>query len=106
MLVYIPDVVASEVIAGLDARGARRFGPPGREGRTATGAALLPGRSPAAWAEALGERGIAVAAGHAYAERLTTDHLDRPDGVLRISLAHYSDRSDLAALFGALDDLA
>jgi cysteine desulfurase family protein (TIGR01976 family) len=95
----------AELLAGLDARGARRYGRAGVEGRTATVAFTLPNASPAAVAAHLGERGVAVAAGHAYAERLAVRHLGLPEGAVRVSLAHYSDRSDLAALFAGLDEL-
>jgi cysteine desulfurase family protein (TIGR01976 family) len=97
--------LAAELIAGLDARGARRYGRAGGAGRTATVAFTLPGVAPGEVAAHLGERGVAVAAGHAYAERLAVRHLGLPDGAVRVSLAHYSDRSDLAALFAGLDAL-
>ncbi len=93
------------LLAGLDARGAIRYGLEGVEGRTATVAFTVPGRSPLAVAAHLGRHGIAVAAGHAYAERLATHHLGLPDGAVRASLLHYSDASDVAALLGALDEL-
>lgn len=91
--------------AGLDERGATRYGLRGAEGRTATLAFTLPGRSPAVVAEHLGRHRIAVAAGHAYAERLASHHLGLADGVVRASLVHYSDASDVEALLGALDEL-
>lgn len=94
-----------ELLDGLDARGAHRFGRRGVDGRTATVAFTLPGVGQAEIAERLGDSGVAVAAGHAYAERLATEHLGLPDGAVRVSLAHYSDRSDLGALFAALDAL-
>lgn len=97
--------LAEELLAGLDARGARRYGRAGVGGRTATVAFTVPQASPSAVAAHLGERGVAVAAGHAYAERLAVGHLGLRDGAVRVSLAHYSDRSDLAALFAGLDEL-
>lgn len=98
--------LTEELLAELDARGARRYGRRGVAGRTATVAFTLAAASPTTVAEHLGRHGVAVAAGHAYAEELARHHLDRPDGVVRVSLAHYSDRSDLAALVAALDELA
>lgn len=98
--------LARELFAGLDARGAQRYGLAGVEGRTATVAFTLPGHEPAELASHLGSRGIAVAAGHAYAERLASEHLGLAHGAVRVSLAHYSDRSDVAALFDGLDALA
>lgn len=98
--------LAGELFAGLDARGAQRYGLAGLKGRTATVAFTLPGHDPAAIAAHLGANGIAVAAGHAYAERLAHEHLGLAHGAVRVSLAHYSDRSDVAALFDGLDALA
>jgi len=97
--------LTAELLAGLDARAARRYGRAGVDGRTATVAFTLSQASPGAVAAHLGERGVAVAAGHAYAERLAVRHLGLPEGAVRVSLAHYSDRSDLAALFAGLDEL-
>ena len=97
--------LAGALLAGLDARGATRYGLRGVEGRTATVAFTLPDRSPQAVAEHLGRHRIAVTAGHAYAERLASRHLGLKDGAVRASLLHYSDRSDVEALLGALDEL-
>lgn len=89
------------LLVGLDGLGARRFGLRGVEGRTATVAFTLPGRSPLEVARALGSRGIAVAAGHAYAATLASEHLGRPEGVVRASLLHYSNAADVDALLEA-----
>ena len=98
--------LARTLLAGLDERGATRYGVRGVEGRTATVAFTLPGRSPHAVAEHLGRHGIAVAAGHAYAQRLASRHLGLADGAVRASLLHYSGASDVDALLAALDELA
>ncbi len=96
----------NELLAGLDAIGARRYGLRASEGRTATVAFTLPGRSPLELAEAAAARGVAVAAGHAYAETLAREHLGLADGAVRASLLHYSDASDVAALLEVLAPLA
>jgi cysteine desulfurase family protein (TIGR01976 family) len=90
------------LLSGLDALGATRYGRRGAEGRTATVAFTMPGRSPLEIAEAVGARGVAVAAGHAYAETLAREHLGQVDGAVRASLLHYSDVSDVDALLEAL----
>jgi cysteine desulfurase family protein (TIGR01976 family) len=86
------------LLRGLDELGATRYGLPGPDGRTATVAFTMPGRAPLEVAEALGARGVAVAAGHAYAETLAVRHLGLADGAVRASLLHYSDAADVAAL--------
>lgn len=91
--------------SGLDRLGCVRFGRRGTDGRTATVGFEVPGVPANDVAEFLGRRGIAVASGHAYAERLATSVLDRPSGIVRASLAHYSDASDVEALLGGLEDL-
>src|SRR6056297_1534354 len=83
--------LAGALLAGLDARGATRYGLRGVEGRTATVAFTLPDRSPQSVAEHLGRHRIAVAAGHAYAQHLASRHLGLADGAVRASLLHYSD---------------
>ena len=92
----------ARLLSGLDALGATRYGRPGVEGRTATVAFTMPGRSPLEIADAVGARGVAVAAGHAYAETLAREHLGLTDGAVRASLLHYSAVSDVDALLEAL----
>lgn len=93
------------LMTGLDALGATRYGPGGLEGRTATVGFTLENHAPIDVARHLGKAGIAVTAGHAYAERLVVDHLDLPSGVVRASLLHYSDASDVDALLTQLASL-
>ena len=90
------------LLTGLDALGAKRYGARGLDGRTATVGFTLQGHEPLEIAKHLGKAGIAVTAGHAYAERLATEHLELPDGVVRASLLHYSDGSDVDALLAEL----
>lgn len=98
--------LARRLFDGLDARGATRFGLRGVDDRTATVAFTLDGHEPTEIAAHLGARDVAVAAGHAYAERLASEHLRLAHGAVRVSLAHYSDGSDLDRLFDGLDALA
>jgi cysteine desulfurase family protein (TIGR01976 family) len=99
------DELVGSLLTGLDDRGARRYGLPGVPGRTATVAFTMPGRDAPSVAEGLARRGIAVAAGHAYAHDLALLHLGLAPtrGAVRVSLVHYSDASDVAALLAALD---
>lgn len=92
----------TRLLRGLDELGATRYGLPGSDGRTATVAFTMPGRTPLEVAEALGARGVAVAAGHAYAETLAVRHLGLADGAVRASLLHYSDAADVEALLEGL----
>ena len=46
-----------------------------------------------------------IASPDPLAERLASRHLGLTDGAVRASLLHYSDRSDVEALLGALDEL-
>jgi len=62
----------------------------------------LPGQAPVEVARRVGRHGIAVTAGHAYAQRLANEHLALPHGVVRASLLHYSNHEDVAALMHAL----
>lgn len=98
--------LCGRLLEGLDARGAVRVGRPGVDGRTATVAFTVPWADAADVAARLGRRSIAVTAGHAYAERLARVHLNRPDGVVRASLLHYSDAGDVDRLLTALDEEA
>jgi cysteine desulfurase family protein (TIGR01976 family) len=92
----------ARLLTGLDELGATRHGPRGVAGRTATVAFTLPDRTPLEVADAAAAHGVAVAAGHAYAETLAREHLGLPDGAVRASLLHYSDVSDVDALLAAL----
>ena len=94
--------LCGRLLEGLDALGATRVGRPGCDGRTATVAFTVPWASAADVAARLGRRSIAVTAGHAYAETLAREHLARPDGVVRASLLHYSDETDVQTLLDAL----
>jgi cysteine desulfurase family protein (TIGR01976 family) len=99
--------LTAAITSGLDAIGAERYGLPGVSGRTSTVAFNLGGRSAPEVAAHLARRGIAVAAGHAYAFDLAMTHLALAErgGAVRVSALHYNDASDVAALLGALDEL-
>jgi cysteine desulfurase family protein (TIGR01976 family) len=103
---YEADLLAP-LLRGLDALGARRYGLPGSEGRTATVAFTMPGRDAPRVANELARSGVAVAAGHSYAHDLAMVHLGlaATRGAVRASLVHYSDASDVAALLGALEGI-
>lgn len=95
------------LLAGLDALGYERYGPPGVDGRTATVAFNHPQLPAPALATALAERGVAVAAGHYYAFDLMMDSLDLAarGGAVRASALHYTSAEEIDALLGALREL-
>ncbi len=86
----------------LAAPGVSVYGPQNAEQRVGTVGLRLAGESPLHTAERLSKAGVSVAAGHFYAvmpmERLGL----YPDGVVRVSLAHYNSPADIDALLGAL----
>ncbi|MCX2730928.1 cysteine desulfurase-like protein [Saccharopolyspora sp. NFXS83] len=66
----------------------------------------VPGRSPEAVAGFLGERGVNVSFGHAYAwEAVDALGLGK-EGAVRATLCHYTDAGDVRRLLGALAELA
>lgn len=91
------------LLQGLDALGMERYGLPGVEDRTATVAFNHPDRSPGEFAAALGDAGVAVAAGHFYAHDLVFVELGLAarGGALRASVVHYNDDGDVRALLDA-----
>ncbi|WP_225409643.1 cysteine desulfurase-like protein [Stigmatella hybrida] len=84
----------------------RLYGPPEPQGRVATFCFNVPGVSPRAVAEHLGQNGVAVAAGHYYATLAAQALGLMPDGAVRASLLHYNTIEDLERFFSALDTLA
>ena len=62
----------------------------------------LAGEAPLDTAERLSRAGVSVAAGHFYAVMPLTRLGLYPDGVVRISLAHYTSAQDVDALLNAL----
>lgn len=96
--------LAGRLLHGLDALGADRYGLPDTAGRTATVAFNVAERPAGEVAAALGDAGVAVAAGHFYAHDLVMHELglSARGGAVRASLLHYNDVSDVDALLGAL----
>ena len=76
------------------------------ERRTPTAAITIPGLSPRAVAERLGERGIAVWDGDFYATGLMERLGLAPDGVVRIGLTHYNTRAEVDRLVDELSEIA
>lgn len=59
---------------------------------------------PQAIAEALGQRGLMVGAGHFYAVRLLQAMgVDPAHGVLRLSMVHYNSHEEVDRLLAGLD---
>ena len=94
------------LLDGLHRRpGLRVLGPTNPEGRAATVSVVPDGKTPLALAEALGQRGLMVGAGHFYAVRLLEAlGIDPARGVLRISLVHYNSVEEVDRLLAALDE--
>ncbi|HXG25229.1 MAG TPA: cysteine desulfurase-like protein, partial [Candidatus Binatia bacterium] len=76
------------------------------ERRTPTAAITVEGVAPAAVAEALGSRGIAVWDGDFYATGLIERLGLAPDGVVRIGLTHYNARAEVDRLADELEVIA
>ncbi|SES76345.1 cysteine desulfurase family protein, VC1184 subfamily [Stigmatella erecta] len=81
------------------------YGPREPQGRVATFCFNIPGVSPRAVAEHLGQNGVAVAAGHYYATLAAQALGLMPDGAVRASLLHYNTSEDLDRFFAGLDTL-
>ena len=90
-------------LAGLPAR-YRLYGLPTMEGRVPTFAINHPSLRPAAVAEALAERQLAVWPGNYYAVEVM-ERLGLPEGAVRIGFVHYNTTGELERLLAALDDL-
>ena len=85
---------------------ARVIGSVSTVARAPTVAFTVAGRSSAAIAQALAELGIGVGAGNFYAWRLLQAlGIDTTDGVVRVSLVHYTSPDDVARLIAALRPL-
>ena len=78
------------------------YGPQTSAGRVGTLGLRLAGEAPLDTAERLSRAGVSVAAGHFYAVMPLTRLGLYPDGVVRISLAHYTSAQDVDALLNAL----
>ncbi|AWN23891.1 cysteine desulfurase-like protein [Deinococcus irradiatisoli] len=93
----------SQLLGGLlAAPGVTVYGPPNAAQRVGTVGLRVEGEAPLATAERLSKAGVSVAAGHFYAVMPMQRLGLYPDGVLRVSLAHYNSPADIDALLGAL----
>ena len=90
-------------LAGLPAS-CRLYGLPTMDDRVPTFAFTVAGRSPAAVAQALGERDIAVWHGNYYAVEVMR-RLGLTDGAVRVGIVHYNTAEEVDALLGALGEL-
>ena len=82
----------------------RLLGPADAAVRHPTISLVAAGRSSAQIATALGERGIACGNGHFYAHRLVEAMGEDPEnGVVRLSMVHYTSPDDVAAAIQALE---
>lgn len=81
------------------------YGPAQPQGRTATFCFNVQGYNPKEVEAHLVKAGIGVSTGHYYAP-MVMEALDlMPDGALRVSLVHYSEKTELERLFDALSQL-
>lgn len=96
-----------DLLAGLDTLGYERYGLAAADGRTATVSFNHPRLDPSEVAEALAERGVAVACGHCYAYELMYERLALAarGGAVRASLLHYNNKEDVRRLLAALAEL-
>jgi selenocysteine lyase/cysteine desulfurase len=74
------------------------------DGRVATFAFTVAGRSPAEVARRLGERGIAVWHGNYYAVEVMR-RLALPEGAVRVGIVHYNTAEEVDRLLGELERL-
>jgi cysteine desulfurase family protein (TIGR01976 family) len=96
--------LAAALLDGLRELGAVCYGLSGVEGRTATVAFNLPGRSAPEVAEALAASDVAVASGHYYAYELMMKRLglEAVGGAVRASALHYTSFEELGRILDAL----
>ncbi|WP_420595628.1 cysteine desulfurase-like protein [Deinococcus sp.] len=80
------------------------YGPQTTEGRVGTLGLRVAGESPLATAERLMNAGISAAAGHFYAVMPLTRLGLYPEGVVRLSLAHYTSAADVDAVVSVLSE--
>ena len=79
----------------------RLYGPPTMEGRVATFALTVQGRSPREVAERLAERDIAVWHGNYYAIEVM-ERLGLRDGAVRVGIVHYNTEAEVDRVLAAL----
>jgi len=82
----------------------RLHGRPTMEGRVPTFAFTVDGQSPAATAERLGRRGLAVWHGDYYAVEIM-ERLGLPEGAVRAGIVHYNTDEEVDRLLAALAEL-
>ena len=82
----------------------RLYGLPTMDGRVPTFAFTVDGRTPAAVAQTLGERDIAVWHGNYYAVEAMR-RLALPDGAIRVGIVHYNTADEVDRLIDALREL-
>jgi cysteine desulfurase family protein (TIGR01976 family) len=101
--------LSARLVAGLGAlAGVRVHGitAPGECGeRLPTVSVSVPGRSPGELAASLGERGVYVWSGHAYALEVVERLGLAPHGVLRFGAVHYNTVEEIDRAVGALADV-
>lgn len=94
----------SQLLGGLQALlNVTVYGPATPEGRVGTLGFRVAGESPLESAERLMRSGVSVAAGHFYAVMPIKKLNLYPDGVVRVSLAHYTSAADVDALLTAVE---
>ncbi len=93
--------LGARFLAGLP-DSCRLYGPPTMDGRVATFAFTVAGRTPREVAERLGERGFAVWHGNYYAVELM-ERLGLDEGAVRVGIVHYNTSAEVDRL---LEELA
>ncbi|WP_161882429.1 cysteine desulfurase-like protein [Deinococcus alpinitundrae] len=93
----------AQMLSGLQGTdGVSVYGPETTEQRVGTLGFRVAGESPLTTAERLMRSGVSVAAGHFYAVMPVKRLNLYPDGVVRVSLAHYTSAADVDALLAAV----
>ena len=93
----------SRLLAGVvEKPGVTVYGPQTTEGRVGTLGLRVAGESPLQTTERLMAAGVSAAAGHFYAVMPVKRLNLYPEGVVRLSLAHYTAAADVEALLEAL----
>jgi hypothetical protein len=99
--------IKTALIHGLSSiKGVTIYGSKELEARVGTVAFRVDGILPSVVAKTLGEQGIFVAAGDFYARMPCNSFGVLPDGVVRASIAHYTNLDDIDRLVTAIKNMA
>ena len=95
--------MAERLVTGLAAmQNVTLYGPQDMTGRVGTAAFRVDGQTPDQTAARLTATGVDVAAGHFYAVQPLKDLGVYPEGVVRVSIAHYTSMEDVERLLAGI----